>query len=496
MAKELDAQTKEFNFEDALFRALKIPGAHINREIFLRSAFANKFSEETIEEAIAETPAKAGITIEEISPIADASIRFETTKVTALSAAAGIPGGIALAGTIPADMAQYLGHALRIIQKLAYLYGWQDFFADDSDKIDDGTKNMLTLFVGVMFGAVGAEAGIAQVAKMIAANVEKNLAKKALTKGAIYPIVKNVAKLLGVNMTKQIFAKGVSKAIPVVGAVLSGGLTLAMYVPMSLKLKGYLEKLELADPNFDPTQIEIDLESEIVVEAEDVNDVESLPESDDGMFEELTGEGKKEKIILPDYYGKLNKAVPKELPKGAFGKGVSTENALCLAFAWPVTAKESMPFDDNERIISELHEETDGSMGIIEVGNGVTNAGRPYVYNITKRDGNYDTDIPFADVDYIMNMNVAFDDAIWFVNSDFHEEGVTGMRDAMVLSMLQNEGELEAGSMDGWTQDPYDPDFKLGFLMNKSENAEYDAMFPDHPLSMARNLVSELIELN
>ena len=145
MTNELNTQNKEFNFEDALYMALKIPGAHINRENYLRTALANKFSEETIEKAIAETPAKAGITPEEISPIADASIRFETTKVTALSAAAGIPGGIAMAGTIPADTAQYLGHALRIIQKLAYLYGWQDFFADEAEDIDDGTKNMLTL---------------------------------------------------------------------------------------------------------------------------------------------------------------------------------------------------------------------------------------------------------------------------------------------------------------------------------------------------------------
>ena len=204
----------------------------------------------------------------------------------------------------------------------------------------------------------------------------------------------------------------------------------------------------------------------------------------------------KEKIVLPDYYGELNNELPDEMPQGAFGKGVRTDNALCLAFAWTVTADESMPFDDNERIIEELHEETDGSMGIIEVGNGATNAGRPYVYNITKRNANYGTDIPIADVDYIMNMNIAFDDGIWFVNSDFHEEGVTGMRDAMVISMLKNEGEMESGSLDGWVQDPYDPGFKEGFLMNKSEEAKYDAMFPEHPLSMARKLVADLIELN
>ena len=32
-----------------------------------------------------------------------------------------------MAGTIPADMTQYYVHAFRIMQKLAYLYGWQTF---------------------------------------------------------------------------------------------------------------------------------------------------------------------------------------------------------------------------------------------------------------------------------------------------------------------------------------------------------------------------------
>ena len=68
---------------------------------------------------------------------------YETTKVSTLSFVAGLPGGIAMVGTIPADLTQYLGHIFRIVQKLAYLYGWEAFYSEEG-YMDDGTANILT----------------------------------------------------------------------------------------------------------------------------------------------------------------------------------------------------------------------------------------------------------------------------------------------------------------------------------------------------------------
>ena len=80
---------------------------------------------------------------------------------------------------------------------------------------------------------------------MIAANVAKQLPQQALTKGVIYPVVKKVAGYLGASMTKKFFASGVAKAIPVVDAILSGGLTLGTFLPMSKRLQHHLASLEL-----------------------------------------------------------------------------------------------------------------------------------------------------------------------------------------------------------------------------------------------------------
>jgi len=183
-----------------------------------------------------------------ITEVANTSITYETTKVSGISAVAGLPGGLAMIGTVPADLAQYMGHMLRIAQKLAYIYSWPDLFAE-GDELDEATESVLTLFVGVMFGVQIAQGGVTKLAAMIAANVAKKLPQKALTKGLIYPVVKKVAGYIGVSMTKKMFASGVAKAIPVVGAVLSGGLTLGTFLPMSKRLQKHLASLELTHPS-------------------------------------------------------------------------------------------------------------------------------------------------------------------------------------------------------------------------------------------------------
>lgn len=67
-----------------------------------------------------------------------------------------------------------------------------------------------------MFGVQIAQNGVSKLSTMIAGQVVKKLPQKALTKGAIYPVVKRVAAYLGVEMIKQIFASGVAKFVPVV----------------------------------------------------------------------------------------------------------------------------------------------------------------------------------------------------------------------------------------------------------------------------------------
>ncbi|MDA3779517.1 MAG: hypothetical protein PF487_04725 [Bacteroidales bacterium] len=237
---------KNIAFQTVLNQAVKIPGVRINRNKYLNRELSKYYESDKVEKAIALSPSEAGVEDDVIRQIADSSIKYETTKVTSISAVAGIPGGIMMVGTIPGDITQYFAHILRILQKLIYLHGWQEIDFKD-DELDDATKNQLTLFVGVMFGVNSANATIAKLASSAAVRTEKTLVNKALTKGTIYPIVKKVAYTLGVRMNKEIFAKSVSKIIPGIGAVLSGGITYATYRPLANRLKNYLENLPKVD---------------------------------------------------------------------------------------------------------------------------------------------------------------------------------------------------------------------------------------------------------
>ena len=220
--------------------ALSMPGVKVDRNDFLKKELKNYCSPEQLNLAISSRPIN-GVSKEIIDRIANACINSHTTKVTTISAVAGIPGGFAMAGTIPADMAQYYWHVFVLAQKLAYLYGFPDL-RDENGNLTDTASDMLTLFVGVMMGASAANQAIKGLAKEFAKQVVKRLPQKALTKTMYYPIIKQIAKWIGVKLTKDTFAKGLGKVIPILGGIISGGLTLATFRPSAKRLQHKLQE--------------------------------------------------------------------------------------------------------------------------------------------------------------------------------------------------------------------------------------------------------------
>ena len=247
--KPLDVIKENIDIEKLVRVAFKVPGIKVNREKFLKKELKKYYPEETVQLAIKKNPAYAGVSKECVQTIAKQVINFETNKVSAISFAAGIPGGFAMAATIPADITQYFAFLLRGMQKLAYIYGFEDFQLNE-DEIDEDTLNQLLIFLGVMFGVQGANTIVKKLAASTAARVSKTLAQKALTKGVIYPIAKKVLKQVGIKLTKQIFANGVGKIIPVAGGIICGGLSYVSFKPCLNKLKSSFEELQLWDPEY------------------------------------------------------------------------------------------------------------------------------------------------------------------------------------------------------------------------------------------------------
>jgi hypothetical protein len=91
---------------------------------------------------------------------------------------------------------------------------------------------------------------------------------------------------------------------------------------------------------------------------------------------------------------------------------------------------------------------------------------------------------------YVGSLLLPFRDCSWVVKAQCEERGVTGMREALILERRLSDVKLLA--MEGWQADPYDPSFRAPLQRNLAEAEEYDAEFPDHPLSRLRRLLRRL----
>lgn len=256
----------QVGIEDIIILSLKTPGVYINRAGYLQKQFFKNHSQEQINLAVATTPARAGISRDEIDKIADEAIKSERRRVSGISTALGMPGGAAMVATIPADIVQYYGFTLRAIQKLLYLYGFPDIDSDAADglQLDEQTMNTIVLCLGTMYGVANANNAIKAVARGLARGVDKKLMNMALTKGAVYPIVKQVSKWFGVKMTTTLFRSGINKAIPVVGGVVGGGLTFASFKPCCDRLKKELKDTMLANPDYKSNEQEDTIYNSII----------------------------------------------------------------------------------------------------------------------------------------------------------------------------------------------------------------------------------------
>ena len=242
-------KVQNIDIVELLQKAAKLPGVAINREEFLKKELDNYCTDEVIALAIKKNPAFADISRETINKIADEVIKSETTKVTSVSAAAGLPGGFAMAATMPADLVQYFGFLLRVMQKLAYLYGFERFDLSE-EEISPETNSDFIIFLGVMFGVKGANAAVKKVGIVLAHKISKSVTTKAIERGVLYPVVRKIAQQIGLKLAKQTLTKGLAKTVPILGAGVNGFLTYSSFKPCALRLQKSFKELPLSDPDF------------------------------------------------------------------------------------------------------------------------------------------------------------------------------------------------------------------------------------------------------
>ncbi|MDG2985685.1 MULTISPECIES: EcsC family protein [Lactobacillaceae] len=232
------AINKESVALNVINESLKLPFIKVDRSDFLTKTFSNKIDD--MPKLFKEGP-QAFFSKEELDRIASNVINSNVLKSSSISFASGLPGGVAIAATIPADMAQFYGYSLKLAQEISYVYGYQNIWTNQ-DELTEDAKNTLILYLGIMFGVSSAGSTIRILSNKLALQALKQLPNKTLTKHLYFTILKKVLAIFGTKLTKATFAKGVSKVIPVVGGVLSGSMNYLSLKPMANKLKDELGK--------------------------------------------------------------------------------------------------------------------------------------------------------------------------------------------------------------------------------------------------------------
>ncbi|CIT02925.1 ABC transporter ATPase [Streptococcus pneumoniae] len=216
-----------------LQQVVKLPVVKVDCSKFLVDKFSKELDPKDIPTLLEQGPTTL-LSQEILDRVANACIRDNVLLASGTSVLAGLPGGLAMAITIPADVAQFYTFSLKLAQELGYIYGYEDLWAS-REELSEDAQNTLLLYLGVM----------------------KTVPNKALTKTLWYPILKKVLRIFGVNLTKGGLAKGMGKFIPILGGIISGGLTFATMKPMGESLQKELSKLV----NYSEVQYQEDVET-------------------------------------------------------------------------------------------------------------------------------------------------------------------------------------------------------------------------------------------
>lgn len=97
---------------------------------------------------------------------------------------------------------------------------------------------------------------------------------------------------------------------------------------------------------------------------------------------------------------------------------------------------------------------------------------------------------------YVASLTFPFRDFSFVIKLQCPENHATSRRETSILEQLRLSGELEmspaTGTPVGWAKDPYNPNLTTGNQMTLAEDVKYDNLYPDHPLSRARNFLTRV----
>ena len=217
-----------------------MPLVKIDKHKYLVTAFASEYP--SLLQTILEKGAyDAGVPLNIIDTKSREAINYEIAKSSAISFVSGLPGGIVGIGAVPADTAQFLCHALRIVQKLCYISGLPSFTLGDS--MTDDEACLAAVYIGVMFEDKEAIFALNSIWKAIAEKSARIGFRVSSVVG--YAVISSILKSIGIKIGSKSFMKSVSKAVPLIGGAVSAGFTYTSLNKMSNRLYNKIKEASI-----------------------------------------------------------------------------------------------------------------------------------------------------------------------------------------------------------------------------------------------------------
>lgn len=248
----LEKAKERITLESIISAAIKIPGVRVDRSAFLKEQFSF-LDAERFSKLVFNGPISVGIDRYTLYTKSKKLIGEAVGSSTRNSFALGLPGGAALLATIPGDMAQFYGTAIKLAQQIAYIYGEDNLWEGEKPDIEQIRKKLI-LYVGAMLEADGARALLRLI-------TSPRTQSRYLSTGddGLSTVTSAIIKSVTGRIAKEAIGEGVFKALPLMGGVVSGGITYFSMKPMGKRLlndfdKAYFEYYDY-EINYDIRQL-------------------------------------------------------------------------------------------------------------------------------------------------------------------------------------------------------------------------------------------------
>lgn len=176
--------------------------------------------------------------------IANLEIRRHTQLIAAGSAGSALVGG-GLTSTlgISADLVQYSLNLLGLVQKLAYLYGWDDFLY--RGHVTEETRARITFLLGSLLGVLESDEVLRRAWRHFDRQVSTTPIAMEGKRSPVSLILREIAKRFLVLSLKGSATMWLTKHTPFLGAAIGAGSSYVIAKPAMIRLKVMLRDLML-----------------------------------------------------------------------------------------------------------------------------------------------------------------------------------------------------------------------------------------------------------